>query len=114
MEQDLVEIIEKRLLDNRKTHFRGTARVRFENLEFRNLYPRKPNKKLVAYLKSKFKIQGYLRIKLKNRIPSLIKAKVLEGAINTSPRLYLEYLLDNHLKEPPKLKFPLGFKIEYL
>jgi hypothetical protein len=110
----LVEIIEKRLLDDRKTHFRGTARVRFENLEFRNLCPRKPNKKVVTYLKGKFKTQGCLRIELKNRIPSLIEAKALEGAIDTLPRLCLEHLLDNHLKEPPELKFPLGFKIECL
>jgi hypothetical protein len=110
----LVEIIEKRLLNSRKTHYRGIARVRFENLDFRNLCPRKPNKKVVAYLKSKFKRQGYLRIKLKNRIPSLIKAKVLEGAINTLTKVYLEYLLDNHLKELTKLKFPLEFKIKYL
>jgi hypothetical protein len=113
-EQALVEIIERRLLDDRRTQFRGTARVRFENLEFGRLSPREPNEKAVTYLEDKFKRQGIYRLEPKHRIPAVIDAQLLEATIEASPDLSLESLLENPKDEPPELSLPSNRKIECL
>jgi hypothetical protein len=111
MEQEFVEVIERRLLDDRRTQFRGTARVRFENLAFG---PRDLSEKAVNYLEDKFKKQGILRLEPRHRIPAIVDAKVLEEAIEASPNTSSESLLDNCEEDPPDLQLPSGSLLDCL
>jgi hypothetical protein len=111
MEQDCMEIIERKLLDDKRTKFRGTARVRFENLAFGR---RDLNEKAVTYLEDKLKKQGILRLEPRHRIPAIIDWKVLEEAIEASPNTSSELLLENPEEEPPYLQLPSGQLIDCL
>lgn len=114
MEQSQVELIERKLLEDRGTYFRGTARIRFENLQFGDLCPRDLNQKMTDLLKSKFKTEGCLRLDAQNRIPAVISQQTLDYAIKSSPGVTIDLLLENSKDLPPELQLPSSIAIEYL
>lgn len=71
MKQSEVEVVERKLAEDRGKYYRGTARVRFEHLHFGDLCPRGRDDKIVTYLKDKFNY-GCLRLEPQNRIPAVI------------------------------------------
>jgi hypothetical protein len=114
MEQKQLEAVEKELFEERGVHFRGTARIRFENLNFGSLGGRMLDRKIVNYLKDRFKTAGCLRIPPGNRIPAIINQKVLDDAIQNSPGLSSDSLVENAEEIPPELELPAEIVIECL
>lgn len=113
MRQGEIETIVRELLEDRGKYYRGTARVGFEHLNFGNLCPRGRDEKIVEYLKDKFS-HACLRLKPRNRIPAVIEAHTLDVAIESSPEVTQNSLLDNPKGLPPELKLPLDCHIEFL
>lgn len=111
MSQDVASVIEKGLLRDRRARFRGTAKIRFDNLEFTN-GPRKLDEKTAAYLADKFKRQGIFRMEPKNRLPGVIDAETLQAALDVSPEASSQTLLDNPNGNPPELRLPSGLMID--
>ncbi|KAI9770970.1 MAG: hypothetical protein M1840_002674 [Geoglossum simile] len=89
MDQDQVKIIERKIAEDR-----GLSR---ENVEI---------------LKHTFKTEGCLRLEPKHHIPAIIDQQTLDLAINSSPAVSLDTLLDNPKKEPPELNIPPGYSLE--
>jgi hypothetical protein len=117
MEQDQVEIVEKRLAEDRGKYYRGTARFRFDYLHFEDTFPRDPqdpDKKIVEILKGKFENEGCLRLEPANHIPAVIDQSTLDMLIAESPGISLGSLLDNPKNLPPEIKCPNNIKIECL
>jgi hypothetical protein len=103
MRQGEIETIEKELLEDRGKYYRGTARIRFKHLYFGDRCPRGRDKKIMEYLKDKFS-RACLQLEPRNRIPAVIKAHTLDVAIDLSPEITLETLLNNPKRLPPELK----------
>lgn len=114
MEQYQVEDIEKKLYQDRGSSFRGTARIRFAHLRFGELSPRHPNERITTYLKEKFSNEGCLRLDPKNHIPAVISQAILDAAIQASPNVSQDSLLENQRKQPPELRLSEGVTIECL
>ncbi|KAI9772442.1 MAG: hypothetical protein M1840_000645 [Geoglossum simile] len=114
MQQDQVEIIERKLAKDRGKYFRGTARIRLERLHFGNQCPRELNKKIVEKLKDKFETEGCLRLEPKHHIPAIIDQQILDAAIKISPNVSLHTLLDTLGDLPPELKIPPNCSLECL
>jgi len=114
MEQSQVELVGRKLLEDRGTYFRGTARIRFENLQFGELCPRELNQKFTDSLKSKFITEGCLRLDAQNRIPAVISQQMLSQAIDDSPGVTVDLLLENSKDQPPELLIPSNVAIECL
>jgi hypothetical protein len=110
-----VERTERKLVADRNNLFRGTARVRFQNLRFIHVHDRKrDNENLQKDLKKRYKTQGCLRLEPKHHIPALIDQRQLDDAIRMSEIVDQKSLLDNPKPLPPELKFPADVSIECL
>ena len=114
MEQNQVESVEKQLYQDRGASFRGTALVRFAHLHFGSLCPREPNKKITEHLKEKFSNEGCLRLEPKNHIPVIVSQETLRAAIEASPNVSQDSLLENGNTQPPELRFPNNVTVECL
>ncbi|KAI9773215.1 MAG: hypothetical protein M1839_002223 [Geoglossum umbratile] len=106
MDQAQVEIIERRIAEDRGKYYRGTAVVRFEYLHFGSQCPRQLNRENVESLKDTFRREGCLRLEPKHHIPALIDQQVLDLAIESSRPVSLDTLLKNPEATPPELKMP--------
>lgn len=113
MQQDEVELIEKKLAEDRGKYYRGTVRVRFKYLQFSKLCPRGRSDEIVEYLKDKFS-HACLRLDPKHRIPAVIEPQTLDAAIESSPAITLANLLDNPKGLPPELTLPPDCRLECL
>ncbi len=111
MEQSMMEVVERKLAEDRGKYYRGTARVRSEHLHFDDLCPRGRDDKIVKYLKDKFNY-ACLRLEPQNRIPAVIDLQTLNIAIEFSSNITLDNLLKNPKELVSKLKLPLGYCIE--
>jgi hypothetical protein len=110
-----IERTEKRLIADRSTFARGTARIRFQHLRFIHEHDRKrDNEKLQRELKKSYTTQGYLRLELKHHIPALIDQRQIDDAIRTSERVDQKCRLDSPKSLPPEVKFPADFSVECL
>jgi hypothetical protein len=114
MQQAQVEVIERKLAEDRGTYFRGTARVRLQCLHFGDQCSRELDRKIVQSLKDTFKIEGCLRLEPRHHIPALIDQQTLELAIKSSPGVSAAALLDNPKELPPELKIALNCSLECL
>jgi hypothetical protein len=104
--------IGEELFDDRNSYFRGTARVRFENLHFVYTHDRKvEDKKLIENLEDKFESEGCFPFEPKNRIPALVDQATLDSISNSIDQTAL---LDNRGGLPPELKVPSDISIECL
>ena len=114
---DYSQKIEEKLVNDRNTYFRGTARIKFQSLHFVNIHDRKrDDEKLIKTLKEKFKKPaGCLRLEPKNHIPAVIAQETLDHAIRLSPpEANQNSLLNNPEKLPPELRFPPDVGIKCL
>jgi hypothetical protein len=109
-----VEIIERKLAEDRSKYFRGTACVRFEYLHFGMHCPRELNRKNVEELKNRFETESCLQLEPKHHILAIIDQQTLDLAIKSSPDTLLHTLLDNLKKLPPELKIPPNCSLESL
>jgi hypothetical protein len=106
--------IEVKIKNDRNVYFRGTARIKFQNLRFIHIHDRKrDDAKLKNDLKKKYETQGCLRLEPRNHIPAIIDQATLDEAIKLS-KVNQNVLLDNPKTLPPELKFPSDFRIECL
>ncbi len=109
------ERIERKLIADRNTFFRGTARVKFHHLRFVHVHDRKRDDlKLRKDMKTKYETQGCLRLEPKNHIPAIIDQRTLDAATQMSEGVDEKSLLDNPKSIPPELKFPADISIECL
>lgn len=120
MDQNQVENIEKQLLIDIGTCFRGTARILFDHFSFRDASLGdldgllKPKAKAIACMKEKFSTEGCLRMLPQNRIPAIIDQETLNSALRASANMSLDSLLENPRDVPPELKLPNKAIIECL
>src|SRR5437773_7840139 len=112
MEQAQVEIIERKIAEDRGKYYRGTAIVRFEYLHFGSQCPRELDRENVESLKDTFMKQGCLRLEPKHHIPALIDQQALDLAIKSSRAVSLDTLLNNPKAVPPELKMPPNYSLE--
>jgi hypothetical protein len=112
MDQAQVEIIERKIAEDRGKYYRGTAIVRFEYLHFGSQCPRELDRENVESLKRTFMKQGCLRLEPKHYIPALIDQQALDLAIKSSRAVSLDTLLNNPKAEPPELKMPPNYSLE--
>ena len=109
-----VQKLERKLAFDKYTQFRGTARIRFQNLRFIHIHDRKrDNEKLESELRQRYERQGCLRLEPKNHIPAIIDDNDLGRAINNSPGVSRSHLL-RPPRIPVELKLPSDFLIECL
>jgi hypothetical protein len=107
--------IKTKLIVDRNTFFRGTARVRFQNLQFIHVHDRKRDDlKLRKDLQKKYETQGCLRLEPKNHIPAIIDQRALDAAIEMLKGVDQNSLLNNPKPLPPELTFPADISIECL
>jgi hypothetical protein len=108
MKQDLVEIEERKICNDRSANFRGTALVKLEVLEFNNV-PRADLVANVKRLKGIFEGEGCHRIKAAHRLSAVIDQQTLDAAIQASPaETSYKTILENPHGIPPELVFPPG------
>ena len=133
MEQDRLEVVEKRIAEDRGKYFRGTARLRFDRLQFERTArdigdlatsedatgnsnatgDPYENEIIVEFLKGQFESQGCQRLNPANHIPAVISQQTLEILIENSPGVSGGLLLEN-FKSPPELHCPQNVKIKCL
>lgn len=114
MDQNQIEFVEHQLHQDRGLFFRGTARIRFENLHFGNSCPRERNQQIIKYLEEKFSNEGCLRLEPMHHIPAVITQAALDNCISASPHLSHKSLLENQGRMPQELKIPAETMIECL
>jgi Protein of unknown function (DUF3723) len=84
--------------------YRGTARVRLENLHFEWNEPRELSRKNVERLKEVFRTENIRRLEPRNHIPAVVDQTDLDAAVQAS-ELSAEKLLSNPDFDPPVLRF---------
>ncbi|KAL6242584.1 hypothetical protein RBB50_010230 [Rhinocladiella similis] len=104
---------ELRLHAERVIQYRGTARVRLENLHFEWNEPRELNRKNVERLKEIFRTENVHRLEPRNHIPAVVEEAELDAATRASEVL-AENLLSNPDDGPPWLKFPPSHRVSCL
>ena len=112
MDQAQVEIIQRRIAEDRGKYYRGTAIVRFEYLHFGFQCPWQLNRENVESLKDTFRKEGCLRLEPKHHILALIDQQVLDLAIKSSRAVSLNTFLKNPEATPPELKMSQGYSLE--
>ena len=85
---------ELRVQAERCVKYKGTARVRLENLHFEWNEPRELSRKNVERLKEVFRTEKIRRLEPRNHIPAVLNQANLEAAIQAS-ELSAEKLLSN-------------------
>src|SRR6266536_4517827 len=117
--QSQVEIVERDIAEDRSANYRGTARVRFEALEFdweREFdceESREIVQKNVQRLIGVFDKAGYDQLDSRHHIPAIISQQSLDLVLQYTG-ISLERLLEHRRKLPPKLKFPPTCRLKCL
>jgi Protein of unknown function (DUF3723) len=112
--QSQAETIERKIAEDRSANYRGTARVRFEVLEFDAEDSRELDERNVERLVGVFETAGcLLRLEPKHHIPAVISPQSLDLAIQHTGTS-LEKLLEHSQKLPPELKFPPNYRLKCL
>jgi hypothetical protein len=120
MQQDLIEIRERKVCEDRCTNFRGTATVRLELLDFVDfdgfdVEESSDNTDNVERLKGIFKDEGCFRFEPENRISAIIDQQSLEDAIQATPLVAsVETLLSNPKGVPHALRLPSNYRLKCL
>lgn len=95
---------ELQLQAERSVKYRGTARVRLENLHFEWNEPRELSRKNVERLKEVFRLENVRRLEPRNHIPAVLDQANLDEALQAS-EILAEQLMTNPHNDPPVLKF---------
>jgi hypothetical protein len=101
---------ELRLYAERFVQYRGTARVRLDNLHFEWNEPRELSRKNVERLKEIFRTENVHRLEPRNHIPAVVEEAELDAATRTS-EVSAENLLRNPDDGPPLLIFPPSHRV---
>lgn len=104
---------ELRLHLERCVKYRGTARIRLENLYFEWGEARELSRKNVERLKQVFRTENVHRLEPRNHIPAVVHEGDLVSAIQAS-KISAETLLSNPDGDLPMLKFPQHYKLTCL
>ena len=104
---------ELRLQTERCVKYKGTARVRLENLHFEWNEPRELSRKNVERLKEIFRMEDVHRLEPSNHVPAVIEPADLEAAMQVS-EVSAEKLLSNPDNNPPALRFPPEHRLRCL
>lgn len=99
------QALELKLHSEQCVQYRGTARVRLENLYFEWNQPRELSRKNVDRLKEIFRIESIRRLEPRHHVPAAVDQSDLDAALRTS-NVTAENLLNNPDNDPPVLKFP--------
>ncbi|KAG9233592.1 hypothetical protein BJ875DRAFT_38970 [Amylocarpus encephaloides] len=113
MRQSKVDTWERTIINSKNSNYRGTARVDLEALEFSSSLVREENEKIIESLKEKFKKEGCYRLEPRNHVPVIIESSDFLSILELL-ELDPDSLLENPREIPPRLKFPLGFRLSCL
>ena len=104
---------EWKLNAERCVHFRGTARVKLEQLEFKWSEARELSRENVDRLKEIFRTESVRRLEPRNHIPAVVDHSHLDAALKASD-VAGEILLNNPESGPPELQFPPRYRVTCL
>ncbi len=103
---------ELRLQAERLVTYRGTARIRLENLYFEPDESRELSRKNVERLKERFR-KDILRLVPRHHIPAVVDQADLDDGIQAS-KISAGALLSNLHDQPPMLQFPTRLRLTCL
>jgi uncharacterized protein YnzC (UPF0291/DUF896 family) len=109
--QKRVEADEVTLRTNYLGRFRGTVRVRLDNLAFCEETCGALDEKKKRRLKQIFTFQGCLRLKPENHVQALISEAQLQHALQSSQRTEDQIRQQPREVTPVELSFPLDFEL---
>ena len=112
MFQEFVDRVDQSISKQRAASYLGSARVKFEDLEF-SFYSTEDDSKNIKRLRGVFKKAGCFPLKAENRIPALIDPTVFENAIRLSgiPVQQIQRPEEGNL---PQLYLPPSYKLRCL
>ena len=113
MLQSRISDQDQRLAAERRSKYRGTAKIRLEFLHFPGNEPRDLNRKNVERLKGCFRTEGCRRLELENHIPAIIDESQLRDALRASA-VSANELLSQLNEGNIELKFATGYQLTCL
>jgi len=104
---------ERRLAEEKRIKYKGTARIRLDVLHFQWNKPRELNQKNLERLKSCFQTEGCRRLELENHVPAIIDQLQLDDAMQAS-NISASAMMTNQTNDYPELNFPAGYQLKCL
>ena len=105
---------ERRLVEEGRLKYKGTARVKIDSFYFPWSELGSYDKENVKRLKGNFETYECRRLESKNFIPAVVDQQELDAAIGKSPNISAEILLNNTGDVPPELIFRSGYRLACL